>query len=134
MARCCKPVPGDAIMGYITRGRGVTIHRRDCPNVLEYQRRENERLIEVEWGGQTRSTYPVDVYIKAYDRHGLLRDITSLLANDRINVTAVNTLSDKEGNTADMTLTLEINGLDQLGRVLDQINQLPNVIEVHRRH
>ncbi len=134
MARCCKPVPGDAIMGYITRGRGVTIHRRDCPNVLEYQRREDERLIEVEWGGQTRSTYPVDVYIKAYDRHGLLRDITSLLANDRINVTAVNTLSDKEGNTADMTLTLEINGLDQLGRVLDQINQLPNVIEVHRRH
>ena len=133
MARCCKPLPGDSIVGYITRGRGVTIHRRDCPVALGYREQEDERLIEVSWGRATAQVYPVDVHIHAYDRQGLLRDITGLLANERINVIAVNTLSDKQDNTADMSLTLEIGDLDQLGRVLDQINQLPNVIQARRR-
>ena len=134
LGRCCRPVPGDEIVGFITRGRGVTIHRRDCNNVLRYQNDNPQRLIEVEWGGTTL-TYPVDIHILAYDRHGLLRDITSLLANDKINVIAVQTLSDKSEHVADMTLTLEISDIDELNKILQKLSQLPNVIEVKReRH
>lgn len=134
LGRCCRPVHGDEIVGFITRGRGVTIHRRDCNNVLRYQNDNPQRLIEVEWGGSTL-TYPVDIHILAYDRHGLLRDITSLLANDKINVIAVQTLSDKSEHVADMTLTLEISDIDELNKILQKLSQLPNVIEVKReRH
>jgi len=133
MARCCKPLPGDPIVGYITHGRGVTIHRKDCPNVLRYSTDGKERLVEVQWGPRLRATYPVDVEIIAYDRHGLLRDITAVLANERINVIGVNTRSDKLHNIAHMTVTLEIPDLDKLSRVLAHINQLPNVTEVRRR-
>jgi GTP pyrophosphokinase len=133
MAGCCKPLPGDPIVGYITQGRGVTIHRRDCPNVLEYSSDQRERLVEVEWGPKVATTYPVDVQITAYDRHGLLRDITSVLANEKINVIAVNTLSDKAEHVARMTITLEIPNLGVLSRVLARINQLPNVTEVRRK-
>jgi GTP pyrophosphokinase len=134
MAGCCKPVPGDAIVGFITHGRGVTIHRSDCPNVLRYSEDgQKERLIEVEWGRKAASTYPVDVRITAYDRHGLLRDITAILANDKINVIGVNTISDKVQHMAQMTLTLEISNLDMLSKVLGKIDQLPNVTDVHRK-
>lgn len=131
LARCCKPVAGEAIVGYITRGRGVTIHRRDCSNVLRYRNESPQRLIEVEWGGD-EETYPVDVRIVAVDRHGLLRDITSVLANDKINVIAAQTRSDKQQHLAYMTLTLEIASIADLSRVLDRIGQLPNVVEVKR--
>jgi len=131
LGRCCKPVPGDEIVGFITRGRGVTIHRRDCSNVLRYQNDNPQRLIEVEWGGATQ-TYPVDVQITAFDRQGLLRDITSVLANDKINVIAVQTLSDKTEHVAYMTLTLEISDIDELSKMLQKLNQLPNIIEVKR--
>jgi GTP pyrophosphokinase len=131
LGRCCKPVPGDEIVGFITRGRGVTIHRRDCSNVLRYQNDNSQRLIEVEWGGATQ-TYPVDVQITAFDRQGLLRDITSVLANDKINVIAVQTLSDKTEHVAYMTLTLEISDIDELSKMLQKLNQLPNIIEVKR--
>lgn len=131
LARCCKPVAGEAIVGYITRGRGVTIHRRDCNNVLRYRNESPQRLIEVEWGG-AEETYPVDVRIVAVDRHGLLRDITSVLANDKINVIAAQTRSDKHQHLAFMTLTLEIASIADLSRVLDRIGQLPNVVEVKR--
>jgi GTP pyrophosphokinase len=131
LGRCCKPVPGDEIVGFITRGRGVTIHRRDCSNVLRYQNDSPQRLIEVEWGGTTQ-TYPVNVHISAFDRQGLLRDITSVLANERINVIAVQTLSDKTEHVADMTLTLEISDIDELNKMLQKLSQLPNIIEVKR--
>ncbi|MEJ2566329.1 MAG: GTP diphosphokinase [Gammaproteobacteria bacterium] len=131
LGRCCSPVPGDEIVGFITRGRGVTIHRRDCSNVLRYQNDNPQRLIEVEWGGTTL-TYPVDIHITAFDRHGLLRDITSVLANEKINVIAVQTLSDKSEHIADMTLTLEIADIDELSKMLQKLSQLPNIIEVKR--
>ena len=131
LGRCCKPVPGDDIVGFITRGRGVTIHRRDCSNVLRHQNDHPQRLIEVEWGGSTQ-TYPVDIHITAFDRQGLLRDITSLLANEKINLIAVQTLSDKKEHVAYMTLTLEISGIDELSRSLQKLNQLPNIIEAKR--
>jgi GTP pyrophosphokinase len=134
VARCCNPLPGDSIIGYITQGRGVTIHRRDCRNVLRYQSGDESRarLVEVAWGEQAARTYPVDVEVVAYDRHGLLHDVTAILSNAKINVTAVNTASDKARNVARMVLTLEIPNLGTLSRVLAQINQLPNVTGVRR--
>jgi GTP pyrophosphokinase len=133
MARCCKPVPNDPIVGYITRGHGVTIHRRDCPNVLRLQSDGRERMIEVSWGAHIESTYSVDIQVNAYDRQGLLRDITALLSNEKINVMAVNTVTDKKDFMARMVLTLEIHDIGQLSRVLSKIDQLPNVIEARRR-
>ncbi len=134
MARCCKPAPGDPIIGFITQGRGVSIHRRDCKNVLNLPDAKRVRLIEVEWGGSGEtSTYPVDVEIEAIDRHGLLIDIYSILANEKINILATNTLSDKQSHRARIDLTLEIADIDQLSRVLSRINQLSNIVEVRRK-
>lgn len=133
MASCCKPVPGDPIAGYITQGRGVSVHREDCPNLMQLRENDGQRVIEVDWGREGESTYPVDVYIEAYDRSGLLRDVMILLAEDDINVTAANTVTDKNHNTARLTITVEIAGLELLGRIMDKINQVPNVIDVHRQ-
>lgn len=132
MAQCCKPVPGDEIAGYITRGRGITIHRVDCSNMVRYSNYCPERIIKINWGQKSDHAYPVEVQITAFDRQGLLRDITGILANDQINLVAVNTLSDKSGPVARMNLTLEIRDIDMLSRVLAKISQLPNVMEVKR--
>ena len=131
IARCCKPVPGEPIIGFITRSRGVSIHRRDCNSVLRQRNQNPQRLIEVEWGGAAE-TYPVDIRVVAVDRHGLLRDISGVLANEKINVIAVETLSDKQKHLAHMTLTVEIGGIEELSRILDKIGQLPNIIEAKR--
>lgn len=131
--RCCKPLPGDRIVGYITLGRGVTIHRQDCINVFN-KPEEEQRLIQVDWGETRKNVYPVDIGIKAYDRQGLLRDITSILSNEKINVIAVNTLTNKDDNMANLVLTLEISDLGALTYILNKIGQLPNVLEVHRLH
>ena len=132
MANCCKPLPGDTISGYVTIGRGVSIHRQDCSQLLQLQDVEPERIIEVNWGHQPEHTYPVDIHMEAYDRSGLLRDVTALLAGERVNVTAVKTLSDQMQNTVDMQLTIEVKGIDLLSRLLAKLNQLPNVISVNR--
>ena len=135
MARCCRPAPGDAIVGFITQGRGVTIHRRDCSNILNLPVEKCDRLIEVEWSSKgERNYYPVDLEIEAIDRQGLLRDVTTVLANEKVNVLAVNTGTDKRDYSAHMNLTVEIEDTDQLSRVLNLIGQLPNVIETRRRH
>jgi len=132
-AHCCNPVPNDPIVGYITRGRGVTIHRQDCNNVLQLENEDHDRLIEVEWGTDTEDTYQVEIAVEAYDRSGLLRDITSVLANDKINLSGVNTLTDKQDGIARMNLTLEITDIGQLSRVLSKIGQLPNVVDARRK-
>ncbi len=132
-ARCCKPLPSDAVVGYITRGRGVTIHRRNCPNLLRLAQANRDRLIEVGWSAEATHTYPIDVHIEAYDRQGLLRDITALLAQDKINVHAINTTTDKRTHRAHMQITVEIADMSQLSRVLARIGELPNVIEARRR-
>ena len=87
MARCCNPAPGDEIVGYITRGRGATIHRRDCPNILHVQ--DRERLVRVSWGEQ-KNTYSVPVRIKAYDRNGLMKDVSTLITDEGVNMSKVN--------------------------------------------
>ncbi|PRB75719.1 GTP diphosphokinase [Pseudomonas sp. MYb185] len=132
LAGCCQPVPGDPIIGYITVGRGVTVHRADCATAMQLQDRESERLIEVSWGGEPVQTYPVEIYIKAYDRSGLLRDVSQLLANEKINVLEASTRTNRDDNYASMLLTLEIPNLHLLGRLLARIGQLPNVVEVRR--
>ncbi|MEK6550030.1 MAG: GTP diphosphokinase [Pseudomonadota bacterium] len=132
MARCCNPVPGDAIVGFITRGQGVTVHRRECPNALRHRDEHEERLIEVSWGAESPGAYPADIEVTAWDRSGLLRDITALLANERINVRSVSTQTDRQ-NVAHMVFTVEIADLGSLSRVLDLIDRLPNVSRVRRK-
>jgi GTP pyrophosphokinase len=132
MAKCCNPVPGDPIVGFITRGQGVTVHRRDCANALRHHDEHDERLIEVSWGTQAGAAYPVQVEILAHDRAGLLRDITSLLANEKINVLGVATLTDKN-QVAHMTFTLEIPDIETLSRILALLDQIPNVMAVRRK-
>jgi GTP pyrophosphokinase len=133
VARCCKPLPGDPIGGYITVGRGVTVHRLDCINFLNLREFEPNRIIEVNWGGKPAAVYPVDIEIEAYDRSGLLRDITQVLSASKSDVLALNTLSNKDENTATMTVTVEISSLEQLARLLAQIRNLPNIIDVRRK-
>jgi GTP pyrophosphokinase len=132
-ARCCRPVPNDVIVGYITRGRGVTIHRRDCANILRLKDEDRDRLIDVEWGDSPDRLFPVDIQIQAYDRPGLLRDVSAVLANDKINVLGMHTLTDKKDLIAKMELHAEVTDMGQLSRVLSRIGQLPNVIEVRRK-
>jgi guanosine-3',5'-bis(diphosphate) 3'-pyrophosphohydrolase len=131
MARCCNPVPGDDIIGYVTRGRGATIHRRDCPNILRL--REKERLVRVAWG-EPKRTYPVSVRVKAYDRDGLARDVSNLVANEGINMGLVQAgvNHDTKLSLAVLDLVLEVKDIDQLTRVLTRIEALPNVMEAHR--
>jgi GTP pyrophosphokinase len=131
IARCCNPVPGDEIVGYITRGRGATIHRRDCPNILRLH--EKERLVRVAWG-EPKRTYPVSVRVKAYDRDGLARDVSNLVANEGINMGLVQAgiNHDSKLSLAILDLVLEVKDVDQLTRVLTRIEALPNVMEAHR--
>ncbi|HEX7082468.1 MAG TPA: GTP diphosphokinase [Gammaproteobacteria bacterium] len=133
IGRCCNPVPGDPIVGFITRGQGITVHRRDCPNALRHHGENEERLIEVSWGAAAGGTYPVEIEVIAYERPGLLRDITALLANERINVVALNTVVDKGQHIARMTFTVEIPDLHVLARLLALIDRVPNVAEVRRK-
>jgi GTP pyrophosphokinase len=132
IANCCKPVPGDEVIGFITRGQGVAIHRRDCANIINLEDEKRDRLIEAEWGGDLAKTYMVSIHIEAFDRQGLLRDVSKELADEKVDVIGVNTLSNKDEQTADMIITAEIADLQQLSKVLDKIAQLPNVINVSR--
>lgn len=133
MANCCSPLPGDPIVGYITVGRGVSIHRQDCMNVLQLQDMEPNRIIEVSWSQAPDAVYAVAIEVQAYDREGLLRDITTILANERVNLTGVNTYSDKAENTAMITIMMEVDSLESLGKVLAKVKQLPNIIDVRRK-
>ncbi len=131
-AKCCRPVPNDAIVGFITRGRGVTIHRSDCTNMLRLDAERRRRLIDVKWTATDTKTYPVDVQINAYDRQGLLRDVTTILAAESVNVVSLDTRTRSEDQSAEIKMTVEVSDLSHLSRILDRISQLPNVIEARR--
>jgi GTP pyrophosphokinase len=126
-ARCCNPTPGDDIVGYITRGRGATIHRQDCPNIMRIK--DRERLVMVSWG-EAKNTYPVPVQVKAYDRDGLMRDVSTLIAEEGINMGKVSV--DVNNNLAVFDMILEVRDLAQLSKVLDRLENLANVLEAHR--
>lgn len=127
MARCCNPVPGDEIIGYITRGRGATIHRRDCPNVLRVV--DKERMVNVSWG-EPKTTFPIPVRIKAYDRNGLMKDVSTLISDEGINMPSVKV--DTHRNLAVFDLILEVRDIPHLSRILDRLENLPNVLEAQR--
>jgi len=132
LAGCCHPLPGDAITGFITQGKGVSIHRTDCARLVKLQESSPARIIEVEWGLTPTASYEVDVAIEAYDRHGLLRDITGLFANARLNVLSISTQTNKKRNTATMRLRVEVPNLGALSKLLERINRLKNVISAVR--
>ena len=131
VALCCKPLPGEEIIGYVTRGRGVTIHRRDCPNILRLELAERDRLIEMDWGNE-EETFAVQVIVTAYDRSALLRDITALMGNEGVNIVSVKTGKRDRYNILPIYLTLEVPNLRKLNRVLGKAEQIPNVIEARR--
>lgn len=134
ISNCCKPVPGDEIIGFITRGQGVAVHRKDCVNIINLESDKRGRLIEVDWGDDVEQTYAVSIFVEAFDRQGLLRDISKILSDEKVDVIGLNTQSNKGEQTAEMTITAEISDLDQLGRVMDKIKQLQNIISVSRQH
>ena len=133
LARCCKPVPLDPITGYITHGRGVSIHRQDCSNALRLAAADPSRVIDVSWSTGSLSTYPVDVQIEAYDRQGLLRDVSQVLANEKLNVTSVNVFTDRDTSVAHMRLTVEVPDAGRLSQLLARLSQLHNVVDARRR-
>lgn len=134
MAKCCKPVPFDAIIGYITRGRGVTVHRRDCSMVRNMNDQDQARLVDVAWAeAQPDSRFQVDIHVLAGDRKGLLRDISSVFANAEIDVIGVNTQSDLRNDRASMRFTAEVTDMAQLSWVIDRLAQIPDVLDVRRQ-
>jgi len=128
LAQCCHPVPGDDIIGYVTRSRGVTVHRRDCSNVIRGS--EKERLISVEWG-QTDSLYPVSIHVEAWDRVGLARDVTTIVAGEKVNITTMS-VTNHDDYTTSLHFTLEMEGLAQLSRLLAKVEGVRGVINVTR--
>ena len=132
-ARCCNPVPPQPIAGYVTVGRGVTVHRADCASLERMRQRQPERVLAVDWGSAGERGFMVDITVEAFDRRGLLRDITGLLADEKISIERVNSASDPATNTADITLAVSIKGLEELSRVLLRLKSLPNVISAYRR-
>ncbi len=128
-AKCCSPIPGDEITGYVTRGKGVTVHRANCPSVLS--ERDIERLIDVEWDIAGQQTYPITVRIEALDRPGLLNEITNVVAEHKVNIVAASIATHADG-TAMITATLKVTSLQQLARVLSRIERLHDVNTVTR--
>lgn len=137
LGRCCKPAPPDPIKGYVTRGKGISIHRLQCPNFTGMARINPERVIAADWGdsaqpqhGPGGPAYPVDITVECEDRTGLLHDISEVLSRESINVTSVNTAS-RDG-TAHMNFTLEVSGIPQLQRALKLIAEIPSVLRTRR--
>ena len=129
MGKCCNPAPGDQIIGYITRGRGATIHRQDCPNVLRLRSSDRERIVRVDWGTQVH-TYPVPIRISAYDRQGLMGDVSNLLNDEGVNIVDVKVAVNR--SLAELRLIVEVQDIAQLSKILTKLENVPNVTEAHR--
>ncbi|HHQ4715872.1 TPA: GTP diphosphokinase [Aeromonas veronii] len=132
IARCCQPIPGDSIQGFITMGRGVSIHREDCEQLKELSRRNPERLIDAVWGENYSGGYGLTIRIISNDRSGLLRDITTVLANEKINVMGVRSRSNVREQTAEIDMELEIYNINAFNRALAKLSQLNDVISAKR--
>ena len=132
-ARCCKPVPPEAIVGYITVGRGVSIHAQSCANLGRLGIKSPARVLAVTWGKMGSREFPVDIEVQAFDRRGLLRDVSAALADDKISIQGMNTVTAKRDNVAHMQIKISITGLPQLSQVLTRVAQVPNVISARRR-
>ena len=134
IARCCQPIPGDDIVGFITQGRGISIHRADCDQLAELTNHAPERIVDAVWGESYSSGYSLVVRVTANDRSGLLRDITTILANEKVNVLGVSSRSDTKKQLATIDMDIEIYNQQVLGRVLARLNQVPDIIDAKRLH
>jgi GTP pyrophosphokinase len=132
-ARCCAPVPPENIAGYITMGRGVSIHRDDCSSFRRLQTTHPERVIAVEWGKQGERAFPIDVSVRAFDRRGLVRDISAVLADSKINIQAMNVVTDEREGMAEILLRITVRDLEELSRMLSRIQGLQNVVSARRK-
>lgn len=132
IARCCKPIPFDEIIGYIAVGKGITVHRKNCNNIVKASSRQLPRIIPIEWGHKTQHFYVSNLVVLAFDRQGLIRDISAVLANEEINVGAIRSHSNKDHHKVTIIFSLELSNKDLLNRVLKRIQQLPNIISVRR--
>lgn len=132
LARCCRPLPGDSIIGYVTRGRGVSVHRQDCANIIHYHETEPDRLIEVGWGDRVEGIYQVELETIAIDRERLTMDIMSIMAETKTIVNGVHVAVDKKANMASIVLRLEVKTMDQVDYLMKRIMKVKNVLEVRR--
>jgi GTP pyrophosphokinase len=132
-ARCCKPVPPEPIVGYITVGRGVSIHSQACANLARLKLKSPARVLAVDWGKMAGGDFPVDIEVQAYDRRGLVRDVSAALADEKISIRGMTTVTDKQDNVAHMRIGISISGLPQLSKVLSRMAQLPNIISARRK-
>jgi GTP pyrophosphokinase len=132
-ARCCKPVPPEPIVGYITVGRGVSIHAQACANLARLRAKAPARVLQVSWGSAGTTEVPVDIEVQAFDRRGLVRDVSAALADEKISIRSMNTLTDKRDNVAHMQIGIAITGLPQLSKLLARVAQVPNVISAKRK-
>ncbi len=132
-ARCCRPVPPEPIAGFITVGRGLTLHRTDCMNLKRLRAKDPERVMEVSWGSAEVQEYSVVISLQALDRRGLLRDISGLMTDEKISIDRMSTASDHARGTADMDITVRVPHLEALRKVMDRLSALPDVLSVRRR-
>lgn len=133
IARCCQPIPGDAIVGYITRGRGISIHRSDCERLADLQRENPERIVESCWGENSKSEFfHLTIRIVASDRHGLLRDITTVLANEKVSVAGISSRTDQKRQLATIDMEISLNNVQMLSKILARLAKLDDVIEAKR--
>jgi GTP pyrophosphokinase len=133
LAKCCQPVPGDKVLGFVTRGTGITIHRESCPNILYQKHKAGERVVEVSWGEDKEQTYPMTVLVSAFDRKGLLKDISTVFADEKINVLEIKTRTEVADQSVQMEILLEVASLELMSKLLSKLDQLPNVLSVKRK-
>ena len=132
-ARCCNPVPPESITGYVTVGRGITLHRTGCRNLARLAVRSPQRLLQVNWGKPGSRRYAVEIIVHAMDRRGLLRDITTMVAEERINIERLASQGDPAQGSADLSLRVSVGGLEELTRLLARLSALPGIISARRR-
>ena len=132
MAKCCHPVPGDEISGFITQGRGISVHRIDCEQLANALNQQPEREVEVQWGINSKKSYQVSINIIGGDRQGLLRDISTIIANERVSIIGIESNTDNAKQSMSMTIKIEVANNEALSRLLAKLKQLDDVVEVKR--
>ena len=134
LANCCQPVAGDAIVGYLTRGRGVSVHRGNCPSLKALAVRSPERIVPVEWGGDAGQSYSVDIVVRGWNRKWLLKDLTTVIGSSDVHILVASTQVDEKTNNAEVRFTLKVTDFDQLGQLLARIEAVPGVNSASRTH
>jgi GTP pyrophosphokinase len=132
MAKCCHPVPGDPVVGYVTRGRGVTIHREDCRQVVHWRADNSPRLLQVRWGARPATSYAVQLLIRAFDRRDLIRDISTVLSTSDVQVTDISSRLDESVDEVTIRLNVRVRDYEQLSELLSRLGSVNNVIEARR--